>query len=61
MSVNIQEGERDDTYRGRQAEDRLLCHQALCKLDVILELGEVFHINPHLYRGRRIAFVLVSI
>lgn len=33
--------------RGRQAENRLLGHQALCEFHVVLEVWEVFHINPH--------------
>lgn len=36
------------SYRGRQAEDRLLGHKALSKIHIVLKIWKVFHVDPNL-------------
>lgn len=36
------------SYGCRQAEDRLLGHKPLCKIDIVAEIREVFHVDPNL-------------
>lgn len=36
------------SYGGRQAEDRLLGHEALSKIHIVLKIWEVFHVDSNL-------------